>query len=528
LFEYPSNPDRLMLAATFGLVTSNDGGKSWYYICETAFSFYPPPPDPGFTADPLLALMADDTIVLGAEMRITKSTDAACGWTRSFDEPGKIIDDVAVAPSDRTIAVALVRTTTSSPAVSQVYETRDSGTTWRPIGSPITNIALGYTIDVDPKDPRHLMVTGITTYTPGGESGVFLNSTNGGMTWASSPIPKTNIDASPYIAAVHPMDGNKVFVRTHEWPENDVGGYDARDALLYTKDGGQTWTELLRPIGVEGAGGKLFGFALSPDGATVLAGYGDPVDGSGRIVDRTLTGVYKSTGPDYSFGATPMPIFSDLVTCLTWTAKGIYVCASPDGGVPYIAFANDINNVTKAGLAKIMEVDKMKGEPPCCAGRAVTACEWPSECLRFGACGDGGTPLPPGPDAAVCMMMPEAGPDVDASRDADVDQSAGGAGGMAGASGMGGAGRAGSGGATAGGAGTSGSGGAGTSGSGGAATGGASGVGTGGTGGSDCSCRTAATTRERSVGAVSLLLALVGAGGWRRSRRRRESAASTL
>jgi len=318
---------------------------------------------------------------------------------------------------------------------------------------------------------------------------------------------------------VHPTDGNKVFVRTDEWVDNDTGGYDARDALLYTKDAGQTWTEVLRPIGPDGPGGKLFGFAFSPDGATVLAGYGDPVDGSGRTVDRELTGVYRSSGPDYSFGATPIPIYSDLVSCITWTAKGIYVCASPDGGVPYIAFASDIANVTKTGVTKIMEVDKMKGEPPCCAGRSVTACEWPAECIRFGACGDGGTSSPPALDADVCIK-PE--PSIEAGVDATPDQSTGGAGG--GGAGGGGAGGGGAGGGGAGGGGRAG---AATGGAGGATTGGSGGSGTGGSGGSDdgCNCRTAETSGGLSSTALSLLLGLVGVSGWRRSRRRHHRAA---
>ena len=59
----------------------------------------------------------------------------------------------------------------------------------------------------------------------------------------------------------------------------------ANDALLYSSDGGATWKELLRQ------NAKLLGFALSPDGTAILAGYGDPVE-SGYYVDSTVTGAY--------------------------------------------------------------------------------------------------------------------------------------------------------------------------------------------------------------------------------------------
>ncbi|MET0592264.1 MAG: hypothetical protein ABW133_06170 [Polyangiaceae bacterium] len=513
LYEYPSNSDRLLLAATYGLVSSDDGGKHWYYICETAFSFYPPPPDPGFTSDPLLQLTANESILAAAQLRITKSTDGACEWTKSFEEADTVVDDIAVAPSNKNIAVALIRFPRQTPAVSRVYETTNGGGTWAPIGMPITNIAFGYTIDVDPKDPNHIMVTGITTTDTVAESGVFVSSTNHGMTWASSPIPKTNIDKAPYIALVHPTDPNKVFVRTDEWVENDDGGYDARDALLYSKDGGKTWTELLRPIGLDGPGAKLYGFALSPDGNTVLAGYGDPVDGSGRTCDRTLTGVYKSSGADYSFGANPMPIYSDLVSCLTWTAKGIYVCATPDGAWPRISFASDISKLNSAGLTKIMDGDKFSGQPPCCAGRSVNACDWGDYCNRFGGCADGSIPATQ-PDASCPADAGGGGAggsgpgDASTDRsmgDASTDRSTGGTGGTGGGTGGGAAGTGGS----------SGTGGA-TGGSGGATSG------TGGSGGSDdsCKCRIGAPSQTRTSEKLTILVGLAAATAWRRSRRR--------
>ena len=515
LIEYPSDPNRMLLAATYGLVNTDDGGKNWYYICETAFSLYDPPStsNPGYLGDPLLQLSANESLVAGVDVRVTRSTDHGCGWTATFEPLGKAVVDIAAAPSNRDNIFALV---SSQGGMLQVYQSTDGGLKFDPIGTPLTMIVLGYTIDVDPKDPNHLMVTGVTSYSDMGDTGVFLNSTNKGMTWASSPIPKTNVNAPPYIAGVHPTDGKIVFVRTDEWPDDGGGANFANDALIYTKDGGMTWSELLRPTTADG-GAKLFGFAISPDGGTVLAGYGDPVLGGGRNVNRDVMGVYKSSGADYAFGAMPKATFVESATCLTWTAKGVYVCGSPDGMTSYVAFASDVKDVTSAGLTKIMQVNQLKGEPPCCNGRAVATCEWPVECQRFQACPDGGTSTV---DAGVCTM-PEAG---------RPDGGTGGSGGAAGAGGRDGS--AGSGAAGAAGAGMSGAAGAGrdggagastggSGGSGGSATGGATSTGAGGTGESDssCSCRTVGGSNGAGAPALGVLFGLIGASGWRRSRR---------
>jgi hypothetical protein len=531
LIEYPDG-NRLLLAATYGLVVTSDGGKGWYYICETAFSYQPPMGmDPGYAGDPLLALTADGSLLAGVQRWITKSTDHACGWSKSFEDPGKTVDDIAVAPSNKNTVVAMIHTVATN--ATEIYESTNAGATWAPIGTPLSMIALGYTLDVDPLDPNHLMVTGVTSLSDQANTGVFLNSANHGMTWTISPIPKTSVLAAPYIAAVHPTDGKTVFVRTDEWVEDPSSGATwAADALLVTRDGGQTWTEVLRPNGADGGGSKLFGFAVSPDGANILAGFGDPVEGGGRNVDRSSMGVYKASAPDYAFGADPKAIFYDSATCITWTARGIYICGSPDGANKYVAFASDVSKVNTAGLTKIMETDKLKGEPPCCAGRATSTCDWVVDCERFQSCNDGGVSVPP--DAGACMM-PEAGGGSggaggnagDGGNDADASAGRGGMGG----GGTGGAGAAGArpdGSATGGSAGSA-TGGAGT---GGASTGGAGSSGTGGagmsgSGGSDdgCGCRIAGASAARPPTGVSLLLGLLGMQGWRRSRRRHEHAA---
>ena len=403
LLEDPADPNRLTLAATYGVLTTDNGGASWYYTCEQAFSLIPTPP--GYSGDPELALMPGGALLAGVQARLTISEYRSCGWKAVLESPKMFIGDFAVAPSNRNIVVAVTRTLVAGGTQIQLQQSTDGGHTWKVVGAPLP-IALDYTVDVDPKNPDHIYATGITN-TSGSNTGVLLSSTDLGATWITRPIPNTSIDAAPYIARIHPADPSKIFVRTDEWTD----GTTANDALLYTEDGGATWTELLRPMGVDG-GAKLFAFALSPEGSTVLAGFGDPVEGGGRAVDKGVMGVYKSTGANYSFGATPTATFVESVSCLEWTAAGVYVCGAPEGRVSYVGFAKDVARVTAAGLTTIMRTSEIAGAPPCCKGAAVSSCNWTDDCQRLNACRDAGsaevdTSCPS--DAGFDPRRPEAG-----------------------------------------------------------------------------------------------------------------------
>ena len=220
--------------------------------------------------------------------------------------------------------------------------------TWKPIGTPLPLAQLN-TVDVDPTDPTHIYATGLSATTDELNTGVFVSSTNHGDTWSSSPIPNAYAWANPYIARVHPTDPKKIFVRTDGWKDR-ANIQTADDALLYSNDGGKTWKEILHPGGPDDAspGAKLLGFALSPDGSTVLAGYGDPVDSS-RLVEASWFGVYKSsTDGQFSFGpdtANPIPpmLPAEAISCITWTQTGIYVCFEPQGEDSFLGFATAPN-----------------------------------------------------------------------------------------------------------------------------------------------------------------------------------------
>lgn len=310
LLEDPRIPDRLYLAGTFGLLVTEDRGKNWHYICEKAFAFA------FLEGDPLLEVTSDGTILSGIFESVNTSRDCGCSWQASLGESKtEDILDIALDPSSPNTVLALTQKTDTFPFSTDVRETNDSGKTWRKIADlPATNLG-AFTLDVAPSDPKRIYVSGADRARDASvDHGALYVSQDRGATWETRDIAGTGNAAQPFIAGVHPTSPGTVYVRTDEWIDNAEPS--ANDRLLVTTDAGQTWRELLRK------GGKLFGFALSPDGGTVLAGYGDPLQAGGRSTEPSDLGVYKASTKDYVFER----VFTGMVSCLRWTQNGLYVC----------------------------------------------------------------------------------------------------------------------------------------------------------------------------------------------------------
>jgi hypothetical protein len=170
-----------------------------------------------------------------------------------------------------------------------LQKSTDNGATWNAIGARLPAYAV-LTVEVDPTNPRHIYATGLADASDAPNTGLFLVSSDEGATWSKTVIPGTAAFSAPYIAAVHPTDPRKIFVRTDAWKNRELIE-TADDALLYSSDEGKTWKDVLHPGGPdpESPGAKLLGFALSPDGSRAFAGYGDTVDvGASRLLPQPL------------------------------------------------------------------------------------------------------------------------------------------------------------------------------------------------------------------------------------------------
>src|SRR5688572_10829321 len=89
LLEDPDDAQRLILAATYGLLQTTDGGEIWYQICESSFGIF------AASADPLLELSSAG--VLGGLLQgVTLSEDGGCDFQTVLGGGKQATPDISV------------------------------------------------------------------------------------------------------------------------------------------------------------------------------------------------------------------------------------------------------------------------------------------------------------------------------------------------------------------------------------------------------------------------------------------------
>ncbi len=294
IIVHPTNPDVLLVRATYGLMLSRDGGKTWGWICEPAVGY-------GNVEDPAMAFMSDGTLLAGIFEGLSIGTPDGCQW--GFVQGGllnKYVIDLSVDKVDPTRAVLVVSNSVGqndagAPIfLTALWQTADVGKTWTQAGVNLPGQFLGLTVDAAPSNAQRVYMSGRNG--PPNYPGVIERTDDRGATWQSLPIPGSDSTHLPYIGGVDPTNPDIVYVRLDS---------DPSDTLLVSKDGGLTWATAYT------ATGKLYGFAVSPDGATIAIG-GD--------MDGVLT------APASTLQFTKVSSVGPL--CLAWAPSGLYACAN--------------------------------------------------------------------------------------------------------------------------------------------------------------------------------------------------------
>jgi photosystem II stability/assembly factor-like uncharacterized protein len=408
--ENPANPHELTLAATYGLLHTNDGGKNWYYVCESEFS-----EQANYSGDPLLAALDGNALFVNVQAGLNVSRDQACTWSPALSSANTSIIDVTWSRGTPNKLLALLWAY-SHDSVFSITESLDDGNSFHTL-SPSLPLSSPLTLDVAPSDFNRIYVSGLDT----SGQGTVMVSEDHARTWSQYSLPSNDL---PYIAGIHPSNPDQLFIRTDSW-QNGTTQRTANDALYYSADGGKTWNEVLRQKA------KLLGFAWSPDGSRVMAGYGtpygdtsaaSPVGTSTPVTDPQASGVYLSPVDAFSFSK----VVSQSVTGLRWTDSGIYVCASESEVGYALGFAVSPEAIGTAGLSPLLRLRDVRGPSPTCSqAQATCGFAWQTACTTLGAsCGDGG---PADADGGIAAAPGDGGA---AIRDA-------GAGGASGATGAG-------------------------------------------------------------------------------------------
>lgn len=284
----PSDPQHIVVRATYGLLSTMDGGKSWRWTCEQSVGF-------SDNEDPMVAITQDGTMLAGVFKGLSVSTDRSCSWSYVGGElTDRYVVDLSTEKNNPAHAVAILSNGIGGGKFNtQVYESLDNGQVWTQAGVSLPEDFLGLTIDAAPSDPMRLYATG--RFGAPDYLGVLERSIDRGQTWETFPIDGADDKHPPYLAAVDPNNADILYVR--------LDGAEA-DQLVISKDGGESWS-----VAFEGAGG-LLGFALSPDGTKIAVGG----DKDGLWI-----------GPSDTLAFTKV---SDLrVKCLLWDKDTLYACA---------------------------------------------------------------------------------------------------------------------------------------------------------------------------------------------------------
>jgi hypothetical protein len=343
----PSDARHLVLRTTYGVLQTEDAGKTWTWICEEAVGF-------SGNFDPPIAPAAGGAILAGLSDGTRRSFDRGCTWeyaTGAFAE--RFVVDLATDPlsPSRVVAIAL-DDGDAGDLKTIVAVSNDSGGSFELLPPGLPDGMIGATIEVVPGDPNRLYASG---YQGSPTSTIVFHSEDRGATWQSTPIASRTGDIA-YVSAVDPRNADRVYVRL------DGPG---QDSLLLSEDGARTFRTVLS------VPGNMLGFALSPDGKRVIAGGPD-------------AGLFLASGGDGVFTR----VSDTHARCLMWSAAGLYACGTEHLDGFTVAVSSD-EGKTFAPLHRLPDLS-----PRVCPEGTIAATKcpgaWPAVRAKIDPDGDAG------------------------------------------------------------------------------------------------------------------------------------------
>lgn len=357
----PADSERLWARATYGVLTSVDGGVTWDWIC-TAVA--------GYSAEDVgsLAVMADGAVLSSSYGGLFRS-DGGCDWSQPEPAIGNGVTGLAIDPTDPSRVVVLTSRADGEVFESQLWRSTDSAATFEPLGVALDASAVHQTVVTAPSDPTRIYVSGRLVQ-DNQVLALLRRSSDSADTWQTTmlDVPPR---AQPWVAGVHPTDPDKLYVAVDLAAE--AGAEFVEGVLLYSDDGGVTFTEMVRKQT------RVLAFSWSLDGERVTVGFGDPRSAAPVQVDDF--GIYAAVEGTEGFSR----IQAGHVACLTRIDGDLWACRDPRTSGFVISRSADEGET----FVGVLELSGLDGEKVCEPGTdTADTCPvfWESVCEETEKC----------------------------------------------------------------------------------------------------------------------------------------------
>jgi photosystem II stability/assembly factor-like uncharacterized protein len=257
VFAPAGQPEALLLATNFGLISTSNGGRRWDWICEHGDALFASLYELG--SGPAPRLYAAGPIGLAV------SEDGACSWTAPEQLQAATVTGIFADPGAAGTVWVAARTRDAGPGEGwALYLSTDGGASF---GPPRYRVPLGATIDSlesARSQPQRLYLT----VSHGGQPArvELVRSDDGGATFAAIDVSAATRGDQLRIAAVDPEDPARLYLRVLGFPD---------ERLMISRDGGATLTDALVL-----ARGRLSAFVRRADGSLVAGALSDTEGGS--------------------------------------------------------------------------------------------------------------------------------------------------------------------------------------------------------------------------------------------------------
>jgi MYXO-CTERM domain-containing protein len=333
LVSDPADPDHLVLRTTFGLLVTLDGGVSWDWTCEAGAGYQ--------DIEPPMTVLAGGAILLGLPDGVSRSDASGCSFEHAAGIDA-LVYDLARVPSEPKSAVAI----SGSGTDAELWRSIDGGKSFARVGAVIPDL-IPTTVDAAAADAQVVYASGRS-----GTTGVLLRSSDGGKSFERFTVPGTTAARRPFIAAVDPRDPDTVYVRLDAQSDSP---------LQVTRDGGKSFVTVLTTTVA------ISGFAISPDGSTVIAS--NAYDGTFRAAGDTL---------DFEKVACSGP------TCLSFNQAGLFGCGDQFVNGFVVGRSDDLG----ASFRRLVDLTCVRG-PAACDGEtsvgSLCPAAWPGVQQQLGA-----------------------------------------------------------------------------------------------------------------------------------------------